>query len=147
MTTAARRQKRADHFVLAAWIGTFGVVAVFCFHALFTPAYEQSMVTAGIIFLASLLGLVAIIYSFIYMVLRRKTDEFTLAMWHSGTSVAFAVAVAWLLFGNMIEISLAEPPMMDAPTTDAEAHFVERIGVYVIIAAFFVGFHFKRLRG
>lgn len=149
----SNRQKITDKFLRAAMIGTVAVCLFPVLNVMVDFIPEGELTTGDLWFgmswlLLAVVILVCLSYSFIYMVWRRRTDEFTLAMWHSGTTVAFFVAIAWLLFGTFVE-SLFEglAAAQDPNYTGSEMTVVDAWSLPVILAGFFVGFHFKRLRG
>ena len=149
----SERQKKVDKFLRAATVGTVAIAAFPILHIMMLYLPEEGFSAATLLvflawFLAAIAMLGSLVYSFGYMFLRRATDEFTLAMWHSGTSFAFFAAIAWLLVGDIAEsvisgLIVAEDPARADPGIDIIADWA----LPVIVAAFFIGFHAKRTRG
>ena len=125
-------------------------------------------------FVTVVLALLGEAYSIFYVFFRRNTDEFTQAMWHAGTTFAFFAAILWLMVGGWIENSFDSASATEAYreaaaiakasgaelTADDVTAVADKRGLYdqgpdiirrfatpVILAAFFLGFNIKRLRG
>jgi hypothetical protein len=158
----SQRQKRADRFIRAANIGTAAMVTY--------PALQIGLEVTLLDYqdgdallwpvLVSLVGLVFLIcetYAILSVFRNRKADEFTLAMWHTGTTFAFFAAILWLLIGGYVEITFdaiaAGRAYEEAKAAGIEVEPVDGIGIVaryataVIVSAFFLGLQIKRFRG
>ncbi len=162
------RQKKVDRYLRAANIGTVAAIAApfiyFAIDHVFTGWEEDdALLIPALTLLAILVFLVFEAYAVLAVFARRKTDEFTLAMWHSGTSYAFFAAIIWFIIGPWAELvfdlwfALDPDQLAQASTTDdsdqltdtslMEATIIERYATPVIFGAFFLGFQIKRFRG
>lgn len=165
----SKRQRKVDNFARAANIGTVAVV-VGCMVLLWGDTIFEDFEEGDPILIPSLLMLVILVailcetYAVFAMFFKRNVDEFTQAMWQSGTTWAFFAAIVWLLLGIWVEafflgvdvgtafeaheaakaqgldVGEFEPPEQDES-------FIERFSVYVILLAFFTGCQFKRFKG
>ena len=149
----SERQKLVDRYLRAALIGAISTAILILFYAVrpqIPGERPEIMELAGwtlvaIVLIASLIGLT---YSFFYMFARRSTDEFTLSMWHTGTTVAFFTGMMWLLVGGMIQTFITKTyPESTLADLLLRFDFVDNWAMLVMLAAFFAGFHFKRIRG
>ena len=159
----SQRQKQVDRFIRAANIGTAAMIAYPVIHI----AVEMTLIgyqdNDAIIWplLASLAAIVFLICEVlaIFSAFRhRNADEFTVAMWHTGTTFAFFAAILWLFIGGYVEIIFdgmaAGQAYQDAKAAGVEDFEpVDGIGIVaefatvVIISAFFLGLQLKRFRG
>lgn len=149
----SQRQKQVDKYLRAALIGTIAIAAMPPLFAAMSALPEDlsgvlPLLGILLLLLAALSSIVALLYSFIFMFRRRATDEYTLAMWHNGTTVAFFAVIAWLLIGDLVQVIIITTIIAQDPNmADPELNVVADWAGWVVGAAFFVGFHFKRLRG
>ena len=149
----SQRQRQVDKYLRAATIGTIALAAMPpLFVAMLALPEDLSgvipLLGALLLLVAALLSIAGLLYSFIFMFVRRTTDEYTLAMWHNGTTVAFFAVIAWLLIGDIIQVIIITTIIAQDPNmADPELNVVADWAGWVVGAAFFVGFHFKRLRG
>ena len=139
------RQKLANRYLRAADIGTVSLVYLIGFSLIY---YRDGEIVGDPTwaFLPLLLMLPALMWSVAYMFFRRKTDEFTLAMWHSGVTVAFFVVIAWSIFGIMVE-STIEGYLQGDSGTEVSFDIVDNWDSVIILLGYYVGFHFKRFTG
>lgn len=175
-TAKSSRQKKVDRYLRATDFGT-GAMLLYPFIVFGLPLVvlntqqSESLVLPFIWLLAAVIFLVLELVTVIYIFFRRKTDEFTEAMWHSGATYAFFAAIVWLLIGGWIE-TLLTPAGAEVAYYRAEAEtlrrfeeardlsvftaedlmrvgpdIVRRYATPVIISAFFVGQQVKRFRG
>lgn len=164
----SKRQRQVDKFLRAADIGTIAVVAHPFIYVGLENGFEYEAggpILIPSLFIALLFAyIIAETYSVFAMFFRRKTDEFTLSMWHMGTSWAFFAAIVWLLLGVWVEAAFlgadvsaafeahqaAQEQGLDVGEFDPpiqEDSVIDRFSVQVILLAFFAGCQFKRLRG
>ncbi len=161
----SERQKKVDRYMRAANIGTAAAIAFPFINLAMEPVFVgheegDSLLVPVLLFIAIFVFLIGETYALFYVFLRRKTDEFTLSMWHSGTTYAFFAAILWLLVGGYIEIyfdGVAAGEAFQAAQaqglTEEEIEQVEgsdiirRYATHVILAAFFFGLQIKRFRG
>ncbi|QFT77846.1 hypothetical protein [Erythrobacter sp. THAF29] len=159
------RQKIVDKYLRAANIGTAAAVAFPFLHiamdiVFLDDADSDSLLIPALLLLALIIYLIAETYSIFYVFLRRKTDEFTQAMWHGGTTFAFFAAILWLIIGGYVEIffegAAAGEAFQEAKAQGIDPSEIEiangddiirRFATPVILAAFFLGFQIKRFRG
>ncbi|MBV7259953.1 hypothetical protein [Erythrobacter crassostreae] len=159
------RQKKVDRYLRAANIGTAAAIAFPFLHIAMGTVflgYEDGddLIIPALLFLAAITYLIAETYSIFYVFLRRKTDEFTLAMFHSGTTYAFFAAILWLVLGGYVEIfidGMVAGEAYEAAKADGvnlneieqveSTDIIGRFAASVILAAFFIGFQIKRIRG
>ena len=175
-TAISSRQKRVDRYLRATDFGTaamllYPAIAFGLPYAILHFQDTQSMVFPVVWFFGALIILFLELATVLYVFFRRKTDEFTLAMWQSGATYAFFAAVLWLLIGGWVEgflvpreailaFHLAEAEsaarfdeMRDLSAITNEDLFrtdpqiIERFATPVIIGAFFIGQQVKRFRG
>lgn len=163
LNEASQRQKRVDHFIRAANIGTGAMIA----YPVIQIAVEVNMmgyqdgdalVLPVLTMLAGLLFMICEAFSIFSAFRHRNADEFTIAMWQNGTTFAFFAAILWLFIGghvesitNSIPIGLAYEEAKAAGIKGVEpvggTSIVARFATAVIIGAFFLGLQIKRFRG
>lgn len=161
------RQKQVDRYLTVTNLGTAAVLLSF---PLFLPIGGQDtdwieQLDSPMLFLL-FFGMLAVIltetFAVFFVFLRRKTDEYTLSMWHTGTSFAFFAAMIWLIVAPWIEatfvgIEVYELASAD-PELDVEAHDVTKewgfengvvntLATPIILSAFFIGMQVKRFKG
>ena len=96
----------------------------------------------GVVYVLALGFLIALAIMFA----TRKSDEYTLALWSTGANAAFAVMVAFLFLGPVVEgfFDGVFEGLFEEPTEqDLTPAAASVIGVF----AFFITFNFKRLTG
>lgn len=147
MMKSNTRQNRVDKFLMAATAGTVAVLIYPLLHLTIDVAFN-SAATGTVWFVAAFAMLGAFGWSLVGMLVWRRTDEFTLAMWHAGTSGAFLMTIAWLFFGDLFQSGseawiVANDPERKDPGLDVIGNWA----LPVTLAGFFIGFHYKRLRG
>lgn len=140
-----KRQTLANRYLRAADIGTVCLVYLIGFSLIY---YRGDEFVGEPIwpFLPLLVMLPALMWSIAYMFFRRKTDEFTLAMWHSGVTVAFFVVIAWSVFGIMVE-STIEGYLQGDSNEEVSFGIVDNWDSEIILLGYYAGFHFKRFTG
>jgi len=166
---SSNRQRKVDGFLRAVNIGTAMVVAfpltALAMEQVF-PDFEEGdpLLWPATILLFGLFCILAETYAVIACFLKRKTDEFTLSIWHTGTSWAFFAAIVWLLVGHYVETIIAavevsnayqayeaalklNPDIGEFVPPEEEDRISGFFSVHVILFAFFLGSQFKRLRG
>ena len=144
-TKVSPRQKKVDRYLRAADIGTIALVAFFVAEML--HGEESFLDGPGWIVAVGLLALLCIIGSYVYMFARRRTDEYTLAMWHSGVTVAFFFAMGWSLFGVIVLGFIQGYYEAHGSTTfDAWSVYADWAS-NILVGSFYLGFHFKRFAG
>ena len=75
----------------------------------------------------------------------RNADEYTAAVWRAGTSLAFVITAAVMLFTPMAEgFYLGFAEAHNGVTTERD---LKLDGFIVVVAAFFVGNAWARVRG
>ena len=79
-----------------------------------------------------------LLVSLLMLLRRRLRDEYFNELWKAGASMAFLAAVVWFL--------LAEGVAHGLGGIDGGSYWPERMTGIVAIAAFFIGFHAKRLQ-
>lgn len=163
------RQRKVDSFLRAANIGTVAVVVspltLLWFDSYFTGYEKGDPLLAPAVFLVVMLVcILSETYAVFAMFFKRDVDEFTQAIWQSGTTWAFFAAIVWLLLGIWVEAlflgaegfsSLEAHEAAQAQGLDVgefeppkqEDSFIDRFAVHVILMAFFAGCQFKRIRG
>ncbi|WP_454599320.1 hypothetical protein [Qipengyuania sp. SM2507] len=120
---------RTRLYLVAAHIGGIATVLLAVSLSLALPDFVRG-VSIGML-LVSLL-----------MLLHRKLrDEYMEGLWNAGTSFAFVVTVAWFLFSLFVLGSFTDPTGLAPALNPYEA------GLVCTIAAFFIGFHIRWLRG
>ncbi len=142
------RQKKADRFYLA---GTLGAIALLVWIGLFVwinhllPAMPESVHAAGTLArnLLNLATMAALAWAMISLIVHRNSGEFTLATWHMATTAGFFTSVIWLFF---VPILIGLLAISSESTDKPDFNVVVAWGAAVIMAAFFVGFHLKRMR-
>lgn len=146
-------QKKVDKYLRAAMIGTVAVVVApptylgLVYLPLDLDPIPTLLLSVPLLLLA-LFTIIASTYAFIHLFIRRKTDEFTLAMWHAGTTFAFFAVIGWLLIGGLVEAVWEASIMANDPELkDPEFNVIADWASWVVCAAFFVGFHIKRVKG
>ena len=145
--TAVARQKRVDRFLRAADIGAAALL-IYPAISIMMAVFGINATTVVVMMLASTVMWIGLIGAFFYLTTRRKTDEFTHAMWHAGTTTAFFAVIAWLMVGMIIESAIAATIVVNDPTrSDPEINTIAAWALPVTIGAFFIGFHIKRFRG
>lgn len=121
--------KRATLYLTMSYLGAFAVALLVLAKAFAWPDFVRGFAIGML--LVSLL-----------LLLRRKLrDEYFDELWKAGVSLAFVVTVAWFLF-----LPFAEGfthGLLDVP---GGSNLPADLGGLIAIAAFFVGFHVKRLR-
>ena len=144
-STVSARQKKVDRFLRAADLGTIAIIWMVV--AEFIYGEEQVIEGPTWLFASASIALIAIIVSFVYMFARRRTDEYTLAMWHSGVTVAFFATMFWALFGGIVTgMVLGYLESHGEPAFDG-ADFIRRWLASILLLSFYAGFHFKRFTG
>ncbi|QUL38755.1 hypothetical protein [Erythrobacter sp. JK5] len=167
-TPVSSRQKAVDRYLRAGNIGTAAAIAspviYFAMVSILADWKEgDSVLLVLLLFLAIVVYLICEAYSVFHVFFRRKTDEYTLAMWHSGTTFAFFAAMLWLILGPWVETGVyvyldfdvfesasarentSFEGILDEPATRASV--IEQFATPVILAAFFLGFQYKRFKG
>lgn len=147
METVSSRQVQVDRYLKAAMIGTVAVLFYPLIHAVWA-IFGINMATTILTVLGGVAAMISLVGAFIYLTIRRSTDEYTLSMWHAGTTTAFFSVLAWLLVGSFIETAIIAAYVATDPAhNEPDIDFIRRFAVPVTLGAFFVGFHVKRLRG
>ncbi|MEL6529025.1 MAG: hypothetical protein AAFQ27_03635 [Pseudomonadota bacterium] len=141
----ADRQKAVDRYLRAADIGAVTLIVFSAFDFYDTTYGPTEMNTAVALGLG--VAVIAFLWAMVHLFRHRNADEFTLALWHTGATFAFIALIIWALFGNVVagvywgltaELTATESPEMT---------FVDYWTAPACIAAFFVGFNFKRFKG
>lgn len=162
------RQRRVDRYLRAANLGTITVFISYLFYLPFDePEFgwrenlgDDLLLLMGLGFL---LTIICEAFAVFYVFLRRKTDEYTHAMWHSGTTYAFFAAIIWLIAAPWVEAAYtgvlvyeaieasqatsSEEISQAADNAVGEESIVLNLAAPVILSAFFIGFQIKRFRG
>lgn len=169
------RQKQVDRYLRAANIGTTAMIAyplIYLSLPLMILDFrdDENLLWPIIWFLFAIAFLAAELFAVFYVFFCRKTDEFTLSMWHSGTTCAFFAAIVWLILGGYIETTFGtevscvqeqeKTDAMRAPDGsldldkideddlwDIGPDIVSRFATPVILSAFYLGFQIKRFKG
>ena len=81
----------------------------------------------------------------VVMFATRNADEYTAAVWRAGTSLAFVITAAVMLFTPLAEGFY--DGFTQAHTGDATERDLKLDGFIVVVAAFFVGNAWARIRG
>ncbi len=84
----------------------------------------------------------ALLVSLLLLLRRKLRDEYFDELWKAGASLAFVVTVVWFLFAPF-----AEGFVHGLSDVESGSNLPEGLTGIIAIAAFFVGFHVKRLRG
>lgn len=139
------RQRNADRFYLAGKVGATAFVlqtVLFVFVNYLLLGLPEAFHAPGMLGrnILNLVALVALAWAFITLILRRKSDEFTLATWHAATTSGFFASVIILFFAPVL-ISGLEQLSGSGERVDTE--LLMAWGSLFVIAAFFVGFHMK----
>ncbi|MEM7688193.1 MAG: hypothetical protein AAF291_04155 [Pseudomonadota bacterium] len=165
----SKRQRNVDRFMRAANIGSVAVVILpvgLALADMFLMDFNEgdALLMPGLMMLALLIAVLCETYAVFAMFFRRNVDEFTQAVWHSGTTWAFFAAIVWLLLGIWVEAAFlgvdvssaleaheaAQAQGLDVgefdPPKQADS-VIERFSVHVILLAFFAGCQIKRLKG
>ena len=158
----SQRQKRVDRFIRAANIGTAAMIAYPVLHIAIQATLVDYQDGDAIVWplltsLAAIVFLICEAFSIFSVFRHRNADEFTMAMWHTGTTFAFFAAIAWLFIGGYVEVIFdgiaGVRAYEDAKAAGIEVEPVGGIGIVaefatvVIISAFFLGLQLKRFRG
>lgn len=141
-------QKRADRFYLAGKVGAIALLVWVGLHIgvnYILPELPESVHATGY-WARSILNIftmAALAWALITLIVLRNSDEFTLATWHHATTSGFFTSIIWLYFVPFTIATLAA-------LTGADEHaYYDQVLIWaamVVMAAFFVGFHLKRLR-
>lgn len=83
-----------------------------------------------------------LLVSLFMLLVRRRVDEYIDGLWAAGASFAFVAMVVWFLFAPFLS-GFVDGLLRQVPDPTDFA----RGGGLIAITAFFVGFHFKWLRG
>lgn len=75
----------------------------------------------------------------------RNADEYTAAMWRAGTSLAFVITAAVMLFAPLAEGF--HDGLTQAHGAGVRKRELQIEGIIIVIAAFFVGNAWARIRG
>lgn len=121
---------RAGLYMTAAHMGGFATVLLILATLLGWPDFVRGF-SIGVLLIS------------LVLLLRRKLrDEFIEGMWSSDTSLTFIALVVWFLFAPVTEGFVDGLFGIEGGSDLPELHF----GL-IAIAAFFVGFHYRWLRG
>lgn len=145
-TAVSNRQKLADRYLRAADAGTIALIAVFGIAALFYGPDGELDAPSWLVPIIMIV-VFTVMGSFAYMFFRRRTDDFTLGMWHSGATMAFLAIIAWSLFGLIIEGMIEGAMRNPSEVRPHEERVVSGLTTEIALTAYFVGFHFKRFKG
>ena len=142
------RQKKVDRFLRAGDAGTVAFLTLVATGiASYRPMMNEIVFTPGWITNIAIVCMPVIFVSFGYMFFRRNTDEYTHAIFVSAVTFAFFVVVFWALVGPIPETFYEQhlSAMSGEPVEDL--NIVAGTTGEIAILAYFIGFHFKRLRG
>ena len=121
---------RATLYLVASYLGALATGALILALALDWPDIVHGF-SIGVLLISLL------------MLLRRKLrDEYFDELWKAGASLAFVATVVWFLFAPF-----AEGFVHGLSGAESGSYLPEGVTGIVAIAAFFIGFHGKRLRG
>ena len=144
-TKVSPRQKKVDRYLRAADIGTIAILWMVVLEAIFGE--ERILEDQGWMFASVGVAFVLIVVSFVYMFARRRTDEYTLSMWHSGVTLAFFVTMFFALFGSIV-VGMFEGYLESHGQEPIDgAELIQDGLATVMLLAFYAGFHFKRFTG
>jgi len=143
--SASQRQKAVDRYFRAADVGTLAlivVVAAELYDTVLGPEVFGVALSIGILSI-----MVAFLWAMYHLFRHRHSDEFTLALWHTGVTAAFIVLIFWALFGNVIAGLIWGLTGDVTAEQSAEMQFVDFWTAPACIGAFFAAFQFKRFKG
>ena len=125
------REDRTKLYLIMAHLGGVATIGVILSFALDWPDFVKG------------LSIGLMIVPLCVMLIRRFRDEYIETLWQSGTSLAFAAMVFGFLFLPALE------GFYDGLTgnQDAVRDITADVAVFTAIFAFYIGFHFRWLRG
>ena len=121
--------KRATLYLAMSYLGAFSVALL-----VLATVFEWAAFLRG-------LAIGMLLISLGLLLRRTLRDEYFDELWKAGVSLAFVATVAWFLF-----IPFAEGFMHGLLDVPSGSNLPADLGGLIAIAAFFVGFHLKRLR-
>ena len=139
------RQKLVDRYLRTADAGTISLVILIAVTAYFFPIEDGDL--DGVTALALLPVLIVFAYSLTYLFIRRRADEFTLSLWHSGVTASFLTFILWGVFGGIIIGAIQGWNENLGENTIDPTVFIEQFSGVFCLAAFFAALQVKRLRG
>ena len=121
---------KATRYLAAAHMGAVATVLAIASVAFDLPSFVRGL-SVGVL-----------LVSLIVLLTRRGRDEYITGLWNAGASFAFVAVVLWAFIGPFFE-GLMDGIRGVAPGSSIA---MEMTGI-VAVAAFFIAFHLKWLRG